>query len=74
MVDGVPRPSLAWWYNGQRFVGSERVEIRHGTSLVFKSTSRLDSGNYTLVATNYYGENAASLIVTVACEPTMHYR
>lgn len=67
-VSGHPFPDpLIWLYNGDPLNISEDLSIVN-TSLVFRVTSRRDSGNYTLMARNIAGVDSASIQLEVACQ------
>ncbi len=67
-VSGRPFPtSLTWLYNGDPFTGNENV-VMVNTSLVIRDASRRNSGNYTLVVSNGFGEDSVWTYLEVVCE------
>uniref|UniRef100_A0A8C4MH64 Tyrosine-protein kinase receptor n=1 Tax=Equus asinus asinus TaxID=83772 RepID=A0A8C4MH64_EQUAS len=78
-VDGQPAPTLRWLFNGSvlnetSFIFTEFLEsaanetMRHGC-LRLNQPTHVNNGNYTLLATNPYGQDSASVMVAFMDNP-----
>lgn len=62
-VVGHPRPTVMWFHNGEQLTDTEARKGR--ITLIINDLKPEDSGNYTCLAKNSYGEVAYSFILEV---------
>ncbi|CAH1253267.1 NTRK2 [Branchiostoma lanceolatum] len=77
-VHGYPLPELRWYKGSEVFMTmnhhvstrmSKVTPYEAGGCLKFEVTSHVNNGNYTLVASNTYGQTSKSLVVTFMNPP-----
>uniref|UniRef100_A0A1B0FV01 Putative titin n=1 Tax=Lutzomyia longipalpis TaxID=7200 RepID=A0A1B0FV01_LUTLO len=71
-IAGRPPPSVAWLRNGEVLGNDDRHEIvttDKNSSLKITNCRRSDRGEYNVRATNKFGDDAASFLVTVTSRP-----
>lgn len=68
-VEGEPNPKCQWFINGTTLSTSDRTKVDNSTDnntkLKTRIAERVDSGKYTLVATNEHGKDEADVNVVV---------
>lgn len=67
-VQGVPQPTINWYFKGQRVVPSDtlKVDPKQGTLTIIEITKE-ENGPYVCVATNSAGQDTmVSFVVTVS--------
>uniref|UniRef100_A0A915KJE1 Twitchin n=1 Tax=Romanomermis culicivorax TaxID=13658 RepID=A0A915KJE1_ROMCU len=72
-VEGEPPPKIEWRLNGEQLGSSERTKIEnkdYNTKLKTAVAARIDSGKYTIIATNESGKDEAEVEVIVLDAPS----
>lgn len=62
---GHPKPHVAWLFNGERILLTERLSIHRNGSLFIQAVEESDAGEYTCQAENSHGKVKASAILDV---------
>ncbi|XP_030044091.1 high affinity nerve growth factor receptor [Microcaecilia unicolor] len=78
-VDGNPRPQIHWQFNGtnlieNNFIFTRILEERENTTLVhgclnLNKPTHVNNGNYTLVAKNFLGSDACTVVAKFMVNP-----
>ncbi|GFO27906.1 tyrosine-protein kinase-like 7, partial [Plakobranchus ocellatus] len=64
---GRPDPDYRWLDQNDRVIGTNgRIRVKNETTLFFENTQEMDSGNYTFVANNTWGERRKNVWVIVS--------
>ncbi|XP_065220483.1 twitchin isoform X27 [Planococcus citri] len=70
-ISGAPTPTCEWSVNDKKLVETKRVLTNTGnnqTTLRIENTTRKDTGNYTITASNPYGKDSADIeVMVVSC-------
>ena len=65
-ASGAPEPSTTWLKNGQAITEGERITIARNGSLSISEVQASDSGEYSCIARNIFGENTMTSTIRVA--------
>lgn len=60
VVQGNPRPHLAWLFNNQKILLNDRITLKHNGTLYIEELEPTDAGQYTCRAENANGINTAT--------------
>lgn len=60
VVQGNPRPHLAWLFNSEKILLNDRVSLKHNGTIFIENIQTRDAGLYTCQAENINGVIAAS--------------
>ena len=64
-ASGFPEPTVTWLKDGRPIPESERIAVAGNGSLLVSKALASDSGDYSCVARNIFGENTMTSTITV---------
>lgn len=71
VVQGNPRPHLAWLFNSEKILLNDRVSLKHNGTIFIENIQTNDAGQYTCQAENINGVIAASAYLDVMRKSTI---
>ncbi|KPI96140.1 Peroxidasin [Papilio xuthus] len=69
VATGNPTPHIAWFFNKERILLSDRITMRHNGSMVIEKIQHTDAGLYTCEAENLNGHISAQAKLEVMVAP-----